>query len=231
MSFSRPSLSRYCAKGGALRARSDGCLPVSPGCFPATAGSIRVRASCIGSLAWQRGVPALPSASAFIRCGTALRTRLPAAVVAHPIDRGSTAHDHSTAVAIPHHRFCPRPPSHRHRPRAADRDRQRRLRPAKPQAPKTGSPGRSHPERPRPTPRWSLNRRPIRIRQIRSSSGGKFPIDRHQRGANSPAVSSLDAFRTPVSVHARTSVSGRRPKTLNARGRSFGRAAGTARLR
>src|SRR5271170_145488 len=71
-SFSRPSLSRYCANGGALRARRDGCLPVSPGCFPATAGNIRVPASCIGSFAWQRGVPASPSVSAFIRCGTAL---------------------------------------------------------------------------------------------------------------------------------------------------------------
>src|SRR3954466_6300002 len=71
MSFSHLSFSRYCANGGALRARRDGCLPVSPGCFPATAGSIRARASCIGSFAWQRGVPASPSASAFIRCGTA----------------------------------------------------------------------------------------------------------------------------------------------------------------
>jgi Phage integrase, N-terminal SAM-like domain/Phage integrase family len=72
MSFSRPSYSRSCANGGALRARRDGCLPLSRGCFPATAGSIRVRASCIGSFAWQRGVPASPSASAFIRCVTAL---------------------------------------------------------------------------------------------------------------------------------------------------------------
>jgi integrase/recombinase XerD len=71
-SFSRPSCSRYCANGGASRARRDGCLPVSPGCFPATAGSIRVRARCIGSFAWQRGVPASPNVSAFIRCGTAL---------------------------------------------------------------------------------------------------------------------------------------------------------------
>ena len=71
-SFSRPSLSRYCANGGALRTRRDGCLPLSLGCFPATAGSIRVPARCIGSFAWQRGVPASPSVSAFIRCGTAL---------------------------------------------------------------------------------------------------------------------------------------------------------------
>jgi len=70
-SFSRPSCLRYCMNGGASRARRAGCLPVSPGCFPATAGSIRVRASCIGSFAWQPGVPASPSVSAFIRCGTA----------------------------------------------------------------------------------------------------------------------------------------------------------------
>src|SRR6516225_5242408 len=71
MSFSRPSCSRYCTNGGASRARRNGCLPGSPGCFLATAGSIRVHASCIGSFAWQRGVPASPSVSAFIRCGTA----------------------------------------------------------------------------------------------------------------------------------------------------------------
>ena len=68
-SFSRLSCLRYCMSGGASRARRAGCLPVSPGCFPATAGSIRVRASCIGSFAWQPGVPASPSVSAFIRCG------------------------------------------------------------------------------------------------------------------------------------------------------------------
>ena len=55
-----------------VAARRAGCLPVSPGCFPAIAGSIRARASCIASFAWQRGVPASPSVSAFIRCGTAL---------------------------------------------------------------------------------------------------------------------------------------------------------------
>src|SRR6201982_1718023 len=71
-SFSRPSFLRYCMSGGALRARRAGCLPVSTGCFPATAGSIRVRASCIGSFAWERGAPPSPSVSAFIRCGTAL---------------------------------------------------------------------------------------------------------------------------------------------------------------
>src|SRR6516165_3738642 len=72
MSFSRPSFLSCCATGGGSRARRDGCLPVSPGCFPATAGSIPVRASSTGSFAWQRGAPALPNASAFIHCGTAL---------------------------------------------------------------------------------------------------------------------------------------------------------------
>ena len=58
MSFSRPTCSRYCANGGASRARRDGCLPVSTGCFLATGGSIRVRASSTGSFAWQHGMPA-----------------------------------------------------------------------------------------------------------------------------------------------------------------------------
>ena|SRR5437868_6694517 len=38
-SFSRPTFSSYCANGGASRARRDGCIPASPGCFPATAGN------------------------------------------------------------------------------------------------------------------------------------------------------------------------------------------------
>jgi hypothetical protein len=72
MSFSRPTFSSCCANGGGPHARRDGCLPVSPGCFPATAGSIRVRVSSTGSFAWPRGVPALPNVSAFSHCGTAL---------------------------------------------------------------------------------------------------------------------------------------------------------------
>src|SRR5205823_1640091 len=72
MSFSRPTFSSCCANGGASRVRRDGCLPVSPGCFPATAGSIRVRASSTGSFAWQRDVAALPNVSASTHCGTAL---------------------------------------------------------------------------------------------------------------------------------------------------------------
>jgi hypothetical protein len=69
MSCSRPTFSSCCATGGAPRARRDGCLPVSPGCSPATAGSTRVRASSTASFAWQRGVRASPNASVFIRCG------------------------------------------------------------------------------------------------------------------------------------------------------------------
>src|SRR5215467_4168237 len=71
MSFSRPTFSSYCATGGALRAKRDGCLPLSPGCSPATAGGIRVRASSTGSFAWPRGVPALLNVSVFTHCGTA----------------------------------------------------------------------------------------------------------------------------------------------------------------
>jgi hypothetical protein len=71
MSFSRPTFSRYCVNGGALRAKRDGCLPLSPGCSPATAGGIRVCASSTGSFAWPRGVRALPNVSVFTHCGTA----------------------------------------------------------------------------------------------------------------------------------------------------------------
>jgi site-specific recombinase XerD len=39
MSFSRRTFLSCCATGGAWRARRDGWLPVSPGCFLATAGS------------------------------------------------------------------------------------------------------------------------------------------------------------------------------------------------
>ena len=67
-----PNLLSCCANGGASRARRDGCLPASPGCFPATAGSTSVRATFTGSFAWQRHALALPSVSVSIRCGTAL---------------------------------------------------------------------------------------------------------------------------------------------------------------
>src|SRR5580693_4665422 len=72
MSFCRPTFPSCCANGGASRARRDGCLPASPGCFPATAGSTSVRATFTGSFAWQRHALALPSVSVSIRCGTAL---------------------------------------------------------------------------------------------------------------------------------------------------------------
>jgi len=72
MLSSRPTFSSCCANGGASRARRDGCLPASPGCFPATAGSTSVRATFTGSFAWQRHALALPSVSVSIRCGTAL---------------------------------------------------------------------------------------------------------------------------------------------------------------
>jgi hypothetical protein len=76
--------------------------------------------------------------------------------------------------------------SHRQRPRFANSDPRRHLRPTKPAAPNTRSPRRSHPERPKPAPGSSLNRRPVPNPQIRSSSGGKFHIDRHQRRCELP---------------------------------------------
>jgi len=58
MSFSRRTFLSCCSTGDAPRARRHGWLPASPGCFLATAGSTRVRASFIGSFAWQRRAPA-----------------------------------------------------------------------------------------------------------------------------------------------------------------------------
>jgi hypothetical protein len=114
---------------------------------------------------------------------------------------GLDSHDRHTPVAIPHNRFRPTPLSHRHSPCFAESHRQCRLWPAKPAASNAQSPRRSHPERPKPAPRWSLNRRPVRNRHITPSSGGKFPIDRHQRRCElPPAVSSFEAFRTPAFV-------------------------------
>src|SRR6476619_5386972 len=112
MSFSRPTFSRSCATGGASRARRDGCLPISPGCFLAIAGGIRVRASSTGSFAWQRGAPALPNVSAFTHCGTAL---LPISWSKKPISASSrfcskqrhTARQHPIEGWI-YHPFHPR---------------------------------------------------------------------------------------------------------------------------
>jgi hypothetical protein len=56
---------------------------------------------------------------------------------------------------------------------------------------------------------------PARTRNIKANAGAKSPSSDTTAGANSPAVSSLEAFRTPASVHARAPMTGRRPKTLN----------------
>src|SRR6516162_795200 len=120
---------------------------------------------------WSSSRPSNPAAS--LGCGLSHRS-------------GSTAHDHHTAVAIPLHRFRPTPPFHWQRPPFADSDRQRPLRLAKPGASSARSLRRSHPRWPKPAPRRSLHRRPIRNRQIRSSSAAKFPIDRHQRRRELP---------------------------------------------
>jgi len=133
---------------------------------------------------------------------------------------GSTVHDQHTPVAIPQHRSRPTLLSHRHRPRGADSDRQRRLRPAKPGASNTRSLWRSHPGRPRPASRWSLNPRRCLEPTNQIKHRRQIPIARHHRRREPPAVSSLEAFRTPASVQPLAPVSGRHPKTLNDSGRS-----------
>src|SRR5215471_11224187 len=112
MSFSRPTFSSYCATGGALRAKRDGCLPLSPGCSPATAGGIRVRASSTGSFAWPRGVPALLNVSVFTHCGTASPpiswSRRPTFGSSRFFsERRHTAHEHLVEGRI-YYRFHPR---------------------------------------------------------------------------------------------------------------------------
>ena len=104
-----------------------------------------------------------------------------------PYRSGSTAHDHHTAVATPHHRFCPRPPlSHRHWPPAADRNLQRRLRLAKPGTSNTRSLSRSDPGPPKPAFRWSLNPPPCLEPTNHIKHRRQIPIDRHQRRCKLP---------------------------------------------
>ena len=122
-----------------------------------------------------------------------LRTRLPAAVVAYPIDRARQLMT-ITPFRHPHYRSRPTPRSHQRRPRSADSDRQHRLRQ-----------NQEHriPDHWADRIRCGQNQRRaghptvvLSERQIRSSRGGKFPIDRHQRRCElPPAVSSLEAFR------------------------------------
>ena len=96
------------------------------------------------------------------------------------------SHDHHTLVAIPHHRFCPTPLSHRHWPPSADGNRQRRLRLAKPGASNTRSLCRSHPGRPKPPSRCSLNPRPCLQPTNQIKHRRQIPIDRHHRRRELP---------------------------------------------
>src|SRR5438034_10794309 len=59
-----------------------------------------------------------------------------------------------------------------------------------------------------------------RDRKIKSNAGAKSPSPDSAADADSPALSSLEGFQTPASVHALAPVTGRRPKTLNESGRS-----------
>ena len=56
----------------------------------------------------------------------------------------------------------------------------------------------------------------VRNREIKSNTRAKSPETDTTAGAQLPAVSSPEAFRTPASAHLITPVPGRRPKTLNA---------------
>ena len=58
-----------------------------------------------------------------------LRTRVPAAAMAHPIDRARQFMTITPPLAIPHHRSHPASLSHRQRPRFAHSDPRRHLRP------------------------------------------------------------------------------------------------------
>jgi len=149
-----------------------------------------------------------------------LRTRLPAAVVAYPIDRARQLMT-ITPFRHPHYRSRPTPRSHQRRPRSADSDRQHRLRQ-----------NQEHriPDHWADRIRCGQNQRRaghptvvLSERQIRSSRGGKFPIDRHQRRCElPPRFPPSRLFGTPASVRPLTPVTGRRPKTLNESGHCCG---------
>ena len=83
------------------------------------------------------------------------------------------------------------------------------------------SPFRPQPGRPTAPSQCSLARRPNPEIQKTNQTRALNP---HSPTApptqTPPAVSALEAFRTPASVHARAPVTGRRPKTLNDSGPS-----------
>ena len=166
-----------------------------------TKGGIFVLAAAV---VWSSSRPSNPAAR---RCG--------------PFQQSAfTAHDQHAPVAIPHCPVSSRPISHRRGLPSADRKCQRRLRSPKTQithykttvpilhtATKTNTAVMTQPSslfetaRSRHTPALNPHRpTPASVR-------------------TPPAVSSLEAFRTPASLHPLAPVTGRRPKTLNKSGR------------
>ena len=127
----------------------------------------------------------------------------------------STAHDQHAPAAIPHCRASFRPMSHRRRLPSANRNCQSRRRPPKRRSLTTRPPVRSCTRRPKPTPRRLLSRDP----RSKSKDRGIDRLNLHRPtplpAQTPPAVSSPEAFRTPASEHLVTSLTGRRPKTLN----------------
>src|SRR4029077_13995522 len=129
---------------------------------------------------------------------------------------GSIAHDRHACVTILRRCTCPMPGSRRQRPRSADGTRQRRLPPPNRRSLGATSPFRPQPGRPTAPSQCSLARHPnprsknqIKTRALNPHSPTAPPTQ------TPPAVSSLEAFRTPASVHALAPVTGRRPKPLN----------------
>ena len=152
-----------------------------------------------------------------------LRTRLPAAVVAHPIDRARQFMTITPLSPSP----TPLPPtslSHRQRPRFADSDRQRRLRPAKPgaleyqitapiasRAAKTGARARSLNRRPCPEPTNQIKQRrqiPHRPTPASAPTPPRFPPSRlfGRLPPCTPSRLCLAGIRKPLTIPAVLSI-------------------------
>ena len=148
-----------------------------------------------------------------------LRTRLPAPAVADPIDRARQFMTITPPLAIPHHRSHPASLSHRQRPRFAHSDPRRHLRP-------TNLQHQTPDHRTNPIQSAQTQRPPGRSTVVLSGthkSDQAAATNSHRPTPASvrtpPAVSSLEGYRTPASVHPHASVSGRHPITLNDSGR------------
>ena len=132
----------------------------------------------------------------------------------------STAHDQHAPFAIPHHCTAATPTSHRQRPRSAHSNSQPRLSP--PNAGHAAPHHRSGCTHGCSKPRsraLALPSFPIESQKSDQTPAPNPHSLTPAAGANSPAVSSLEAFRTPASVPPLAPAPGSHPKTLNDCGR------------